>query len=109
MMIVVLVGSFVGDDTVVFTAHSPESQYWRVETKDFYTSKGWESSGIQIEPEFEVEPQQLGLYISSLIAPDVEGEEKTAYIYPNIERAYVLQAIRHKRLFDRTTECWALV
>ncbi len=51
-------GSFVGDDTVVFTAHSPESQYWRVETKDFYTSKGWESSGIQTDIEFEVEPAQ---------------------------------------------------
>ena len=84
-------GSFIGDDTVVFTAHSPDSQYWRVETKDFYTSKGWESSGIQTDIEFEVESAQVGEYMASLIAPDVEGEEKTAYIYPNIERAYVLQ------------------
>lgn len=85
-------GSFVGDDTVVFTAHSPESQYWRVETKDYYTSKGWESSGTYTEySEIAIEPAQVGEYIVSLINPEVAGEEKTAYIYPNIERAYVLQ------------------
>lgn len=37
-------GSFVGDDTVVFIAHATTKQYWRVETKDVYTSKGWETS-----------------------------------------------------------------
>ncbi|HWK22783.1 MAG TPA: transglutaminase domain-containing protein [Ureibacillus sp.] len=37
-------GSFVADDTVVFLANSPTKQYWRVETKDVYTSKGWEKS-----------------------------------------------------------------
>ena len=84
-------GSFVGDDTVVFTAHSPERQYWRVETKDYYTSKGWESSGIEEDIEFEVEPAQVGEYMAALIAPDIEGEEQTAHIYPNIERFYVLQ------------------
>lgn len=85
-------GSFVDDDTVVFTAHSPESQYWRVETKDFYTSKGWESSGIQKDIESVIEPEFVGDYIGwYLIDPDVEAEEKTATIYPNTERAYVLQ------------------
>lgn len=37
-------GSFVADDTVVFLAESETKQYWRVETKDVYTSKGWEQS-----------------------------------------------------------------
>lgn len=37
-------GSFVGDDTVVFTVQADSKQYWRVETKDVYTSKGWEKS-----------------------------------------------------------------
>ncbi|MCH7323991.1 transglutaminase domain-containing protein [Solibacillus sp. MA9] len=34
-------GPFVGDDTVVYEIETPIRQYWRVETKDFYTSKGW--------------------------------------------------------------------
>lgn len=39
-------GSFMADDTVVFIAQSPTKQYWRVETKDVYTSKGWETSAL---------------------------------------------------------------
>ena len=34
-------GGFIADDTVSFTALVPERQYWRVESKDTYTSKGW--------------------------------------------------------------------
>mgnify|MGYP003194471562 CR=1 FL=1 len=37
-------GPFVADDAVVFTAQSETKQYWRVETRDVYTSKGWEKS-----------------------------------------------------------------
>jgi transglutaminase-like putative cysteine protease len=38
-------GSFVADDTVVFHVTTKTRQYWRVETKDLYTSKGWRNSG----------------------------------------------------------------
>lgn len=38
-------GAFVADDTVVFHVTTQTKQYWRVETKDFYTSKGWRNSG----------------------------------------------------------------
>ena len=34
-------GPFVGDDTVVYEIKTPIRQYWRIETKDTYTSKGW--------------------------------------------------------------------
>ncbi|MGP4074006.1 transglutaminase TgpA family protein [Piscibacillus sp. B03] len=34
-------GGFVQDDTTVFYAQSNKSQYWKVETKDTYTGKGW--------------------------------------------------------------------
>ncbi|WAA12591.1 DUF4129 domain-containing transglutaminase family protein [Fervidibacillus halotolerans] len=37
-------GPFIQDDTSVFIVNSPEPQYWRVETKDLYTGKGWEKS-----------------------------------------------------------------
>ena len=84
-------GSFIGDDTVVFTARAPESQYWRVETKDYYTSKGWESSGAQVSSEVEIDGRFVHEYIVSSTELNLEAEEKTATIYPNIERAYVLQ------------------
>ncbi len=34
-------GPFKADPTIVFTAATQNKQYWRVETKDFYTGKGW--------------------------------------------------------------------
>lgn len=34
-------GSVADDDTLVFTAEAPSAQYWRIETKDTYTTKGW--------------------------------------------------------------------
>ncbi|AIY04690.1 transglutaminase-like cysteine protease [Planococcus sp. PAMC 21323] len=35
-------GSFIGDDTRVFRAEISDGQYWKVESKDTYTTKGWE-------------------------------------------------------------------
>lgn len=38
-------GSFVQDYTPVFQATAEQNHYWRIETKDVYTGKGWEFSG----------------------------------------------------------------
>lgn len=57
-------GSVEDDDTLVFTAKAESSQYWRIETKDTYTTKGWVqqveeqttvayTSGEPIESSFE--------------------------------------------------------
>ena len=40
-------GPFTADPTIVFTAQTQNKQYWRVETKDFYTGKGWDVSEKQ--------------------------------------------------------------
>ncbi len=37
-------GPFVGDPTVVFNAEVTREHYWKIETKDLYTGKGWEQS-----------------------------------------------------------------
>ncbi|MDX8046757.1 DUF4129 domain-containing transglutaminase family protein [Gracilibacillus sp. S3-1-1] len=37
-------GSFVQDDSPVFEAMAHDNVYWRIESKDFYTGKGWERS-----------------------------------------------------------------
>ncbi|RXS83922.1 DUF3488 and transglutaminase-like domain-containing protein [Geobacillus sp. PK12] len=36
-------GPFIADDAVVFIAKDQGRHYWRVETKDIYTGKGWEA------------------------------------------------------------------
>nr|WP_280518656.1 transglutaminaseTgpA domain-containing protein [Lederbergia wuyishanensis] len=38
-------GPFLGDNRVVFIVKTPTKQYWKVETKDEYTGKGWEKIG----------------------------------------------------------------
>ncbi|MBB4826700.1 transglutaminase-like putative cysteine protease [Sporosarcina luteola] len=40
----VLGGPFTPDHTLVFEAKVPSKQYWKIETKSTYTSKGWEQS-----------------------------------------------------------------
>lgn len=43
-------GPFAADDTTVFLAYQKERHYWRVETKDVYTGKGWAlSNGNVVE------------------------------------------------------------
>lgn len=44
-------GPFNGDDTLVFTASSLDRHYWRIETKDTYTSKGWVQSNAKVSTE----------------------------------------------------------
>jgi transglutaminase-like putative cysteine protease len=45
-------GPFLGDDTVVFTTTVREKHYWRVETKDVYTGKGWSVSSSEEKIQF---------------------------------------------------------
>lgn len=42
-------GSFIQDQTPVFRVTAKQEQYWRIETKDVYTGKGWVNSS---EPEY---------------------------------------------------------
>ncbi|WP_078551350.1 transglutaminase TgpA family protein [Bacillus alkalicellulosilyticus] len=37
-------GGFIIDDTPVFYADVPRGHYWRGESRDFYTGKGWETT-----------------------------------------------------------------
>lgn len=37
-------GPFLSDDRLIFTVATPTRQYWKIETKDTYTGKGWIAS-----------------------------------------------------------------
>ncbi|MDX5475229.1 MAG: transglutaminase domain-containing protein [Bacillaceae bacterium] len=41
-------GPFIGDPTVVFKAEANRRHYWRVESKDIYTGKGWDNTYDEI-------------------------------------------------------------
>lgn len=68
-------GSFIQDDNPVFTAVASENHYWRIETKDFYTGKGWISS-----PDQSFEPQPEGSIALETFTDNVEVVEHDAFI-----------------------------
>lgn len=63
-------GSFVQDYRPVFQATAEEEHYWRIETKDVYTGKGWKASA---SPDYQA--QQAGLISLETFSSDVETEE----------------------------------
>ncbi|WP_431028152.1 transglutaminase TgpA family protein [Lysinibacillus sp. LZ02] len=80
-------GSFEGDDTVVFYVHAPERQYWRVETKDLYTGKGWESTS-DLYSLFEITDGN----VMNSVGYNEQGDRKRADVFPAVVgKAYVLQ------------------
>lgn len=88
-------GSFVANDTVVFLAEAPTKQYWRVETKDIYTSKGWENSNF-----FQGELKPIGpgkkVQVSLPVGPDENTETATIqafYPYQFIIHPYGIKTI----------------
>ncbi|WP_107943745.1 transglutaminase TgpA family protein [Metasolibacillus fluoroglycofenilyticus] len=91
-------GGFSQDDTVVFRAHAQKRQYWRVETKDFYTTKGWV---VDNSSYFEMElPSNTILPLS---IPTGE-EPKQAEIFPLEEFPFILQPYGLQRVvFDGYT------
>ncbi|WP_405099412.1 DUF3488 and DUF4129 domain-containing transglutaminase family protein [Oceanobacillus sp. FSL H7-0719] len=89
-------GSFVQDDSPVFYAEAGDAHYWRVETRDVYTGRGWESSN-ESDEFYQLDPQSLHLYT---FQPTVESEELTAKLtfaseqtIPKLVYPYGLQAI----------------
>jgi transglutaminase-like putative cysteine protease len=71
----VLGGAFVQDDALVFEARTDERHYWRGDSKDEYTGRGWRNS---LEIEKIVHPAEIGQTIdfhnSSFIGDQVETD-----------------------------------
>ena len=68
-------GSFIQDEDVVFYALAPREQYWRIETKDLYTGKGWEK-----HDEANYVEQKDGQISFSTYSNDVMTEQLTAKV-----------------------------
>ena len=82
-------GPFIEDDTVVFHATAESKQYWRVETKDLYTSRGWENSGgTQIENYIQRDEIPLSMLV------DEDGVKMESEITSFADYQFVLQPYR---------------
>ncbi|KGX85842.1 transglutaminase-like domain-containing protein [Pontibacillus litoralis] len=70
-------GSFIQDNTLVFQVAAEEEHYWRIETKDFYTGKGWINAE---EGRFQsFDPDEV-LPIQTFNQENVETEKRTATV-----------------------------
>ncbi|WP_391204229.1 transglutaminase domain-containing protein [Psychrobacillus sp. L4] len=80
-------GAFLSDDTPVFYATVPRKQYWKIETKDTYTSKGW----IQSEIDPQITSYEVGELITADIIPGNEDKEAVANITMAQEFDFIMQ------------------
>lgn len=80
-------GPFIGDDRVVFTAEADGRHYWRIETKDVYTGKGWVADkGTAVPVEFSPEqtiPMQP-------FEEEVKTEQRTSRVIPKIGYPHIV-------------------
>ncbi|MFD1738247.1 transglutaminase family protein [Bacillus salitolerans] len=81
-------GPFIGDETVVFSAEVRNKQYWRVETKDVYTGKGWEATSN----EFESIREDDGVSIP-LLEANVETETYTAKVSVKLGYSHIVYPV----------------
>lgn len=69
-------GPFIADNTPVFNVEARGKNYWKVETKDVYTGKGWIASGATPIP------FRIGEPVPIFPIPDtVEKTEETANVF----------------------------
>jgi hypothetical protein len=78
-------GPFIGDDSVVFRSEAVQKNYWKVETKDHYTGKGWIPS--------ESTPFQLGgdeLVPVSSILTGVETRDESTTLFQLMDYSHLI-------------------
>lgn len=77
-------GPFKADPTIVFTAQTQNKQYWRVETKDFYTGKGWEVSENQKKVSFKNKNDVVSWYEQNTKTEATEATITMQKSYPHL-------------------------
>ncbi|KXH78590.1 transglutaminase domain-containing protein [Sporosarcina sp. HYO08] len=87
-------GSFTEDDTPVFQAKVDNRQYWKIETKNTYTSKGWEQEFPEDEEVFVFVPGDvMGEPIENSQNETKEAQLKMTETYPFLLYPYGMQKV----------------
>ncbi|EEL76691.1 Membrane-bound protease [Bacillus cereus AH676] len=77
-------GPFKADPTIVFTARTQNKHYWRVETKDFYTGKGWEISENSKKISFKNKNDVVSWYEQNTKTETTEATITMQKSYPHL-------------------------
>jgi len=87
-------GPFQGDNTLIFTASSRDRHYWRIETKDTYTSKGW----IISDGNFGKNVYETNTPIHTSLQVGLPENERQIQIYIAVPMPFLIQTYQ-------TTHC----
>lgn len=80
-------GPFIGDDRVVFQAEADGRHYWRIESKDIYTGKGWiVDTGAEMPVSFY--PQQS--VPITVFEAGVKTEQRMSKVIPKIGYPHIV-------------------
>ncbi|ETT88020.1 DUF4129 domain-containing transglutaminase family protein [Viridibacillus sp. FSL R5-0477] len=80
-------GPFKMDARIVFNAKADSNQYWRIETKDIYTSKGWERKKGDVYVEAFNQNENIPLSIK----PGSKMDQTTAEIEMKKDFKFIMQ------------------
>lgn len=81
-------GPFMPDDTVVYETEADHRQYWKVETKDVYTGKGWVTAEENGEKIAFAQGEEFP--ISNYTDEEMTVDERTATIRPFLQYPHII-------------------
>lgn len=90
-------GPFIGDDSLVYRVEATDTNYWKVETKDRYTGKGWVSWVEDGEGErVPFEADELVPMLS--FSKDVEVTESHAIVMAHLKYPHIAYPLGLKKV-----------
>ncbi|MCQ6277006.1 transglutaminase [Bacillus sp. V3B] len=90
-------GSIIGDSTVVFRTEVESPHYWKVETKDIYTGKGWIHSG-EGEERVPFRKDRAVPIVSFAENDGIDKTVETSTVYPVKEYLHVIYPLGIKTI-----------
>ena len=89
-------GAFINDDTTVFTAEVKKAHYWRIESKDYYTGKGWIVTESYPKTSINKNNIDLGIFENVTKEENISEKIKVKDIgdYPHLAYPLDLRAIK---------------
>ncbi|MBP3039345.1 DUF4129 domain-containing protein [Bacillaceae bacterium Marseille-Q3522] len=90
-------GPFVSSDEVVFMSEMEEEHYWKVETKEIYTGKGWETAADNSNRRIFADDVPINTFYSGSANTLFEEQTSTLYAvkkYPHVAYPHGIKEIQ---------------
>lgn len=81
-------GPFLGDDTMVYETETDSRQYWKVETKDVYTGKGWILADDNEDNLTFLANEEVPL--PDFLSPEAKVDEREGIIRPLVDYPHII-------------------